>query len=182
MHEYYKTPSRYEFILTNLPLASLLTFLAFVLYPLIQIIEFKSGISSSFNLFPTIFEKILYSVLVFLLLLYLFYLNLEIYKKMKKLPFLVLNNNIKIDKSLSPHYALIGRDIILTLKWDNITQINVTQNKIHVYYEKNNKIKSEKINMNWCEQKDVLVKALKALCNTQGIAIVDNAATISSIK
>jgi len=115
MYEYYKTPTRYEFIVTNLPLVSLCVFLAFMFYPLLHIIEYMVGISSSINFFPTLFEKILYNLLISLLLVYLFYLNFEIYKKMKNSPFLTFNNIIfVIDKSLSSQYALTGRDTILT--------------------------------------------------------------------
>ena len=181
MYENVKIPTRYEFILTNLPLVSLCVFLVFILYPLVHIIEYIVGISPSINFFPSTFHVLVYGGLISLLQLYILYLHLQSYKKMKNSPFLTFNNIIfVIDKSLSSRYTLTGRNIILTLKWNNITQINATQNNLHIHYKKNNKIKSEKIDIRWCEQKDALIKTLKTLCNNHGITIIDNTSTISN--
>ena len=181
MYKYFKSPSICQYIKTNLPLTTFFIFLVFVLYPLIHIIEYIVGISPSINFFPSRFHVLVYGGLISLLQLYILYLHLQSYKKMENSPFLTFNNIIfVIDKSLSSRYTLTGRDTILTLKWNNITQINATQNNLHIYYKKNNKIKSEKIDMRWCEQKDALIKTLKTLCNNHGITIIDNTPTISN--
>ncbi len=173
-NEYFKHPSTRDFIKVNLPTAILLTMWAFLVIPFLEFIEWLITRSEFFVLYSNWFEIVLYFFFVSFFLFWLFRFYWKLYHRVQKMPFLVLSEEgIRMDRALLPHVGVKVREGRIETEWSAIQRIEVELNKFFVFFQKNGKQKSEKVDLRWVEEKEDLLTNLKSECQKHQIEWIE---------
>lgn len=125
----------------------------------------------SFSFFETGINEPLYIIFVICILTWILKGYKDLYDKMQKVPFLSIGERkIVLDREMQPIFLFTGSKGVIKIKWPEIQKIEMKQTKFIIYYEKNGKIKSQKVDLQWVENKEDLLKALKMKCRQEDIA------------
>jgi hypothetical protein len=125
---------------------------------------------------PGFFDFPLEFYLLFLLIFYIWsYRDLRnLYREMQENPFLVIaEQNLYIDRDMLPPFQYIWGGRKFKLDWSAIEKIEVKKEMFIIYYRKNGKIKSQKVELKWVENTEDLLETLKNKCQQENITWVE---------